>query len=57
MPLDAEPDPEGNVRVEWNKDRTPVAYVLRREELAGAQDGELYRPHWATCPDAEAWRK
>lgn len=67
MPVDADPHPQGNVmlardpRIPHEPDAPVVvrATVLRANQAAGARDaGELlYRSHFASCPNADAWRK
>jgi len=52
MPLDAEPDPEGLFYLERGDVTTvgpmdPTLYPNRKR----------YTSHFATCPDAEDWRK
>jgi hypothetical protein len=58
MPIDAEPADDGNVladlaqavgvvvpttELEWMKEQTPEEH--------------FYRSHFATCPDADGWRR
>lgn len=54
MPLDATPDPHGNIVI-----RDGLAVVLKLEEME--QDPSLgqrrFMPHWATCPYAVQHRK
>jgi len=64
MPLDAKPDPFGNVELSCDRSgrhprRKPVATVLAGLFLAEAQSAgrELFMPHHATCPQGDAWRK
>lgn len=62
IPLDAEPNPDGNVIIHEG-----VAIVLGPLELYQAQmatqvagidePNELYMPHHATCPDGAEWRR
>jgi hypothetical protein len=49
MPLDAEPNPAGNVRLTLTN-----AVVLRKDEV---YDGPRFMPHWATCPNADQHRR
>lgn len=54
MPLDAEPNPAGNVML-----ADGGAQVLGPLELSGLTDAEreeLRMPHHATCPDGAAWK-
>jgi len=58
IPLDIEPQADGNIRLAAALvyGGTPRAIVIpadRRGELAG----ELYRPHFATCPHAGEHRR
>lgn len=61
MPLNAEPDPEhGTVVLEDDLlGAGQIAHVLPIDAAARASvRGELvYVPHFATCPDADRWRK
>lgn len=63
MPLDAEPDPAGNVILTGEVRRTdhgsaPVAVVLgNTSELFGDPDTTRYMPHHASCPEAERFRR
>lgn len=58
MPLNAKPDPFGNVEVSGDTAR-PVATVLAGLFLEDARSTgrELYMPHHATCPQGRDWRK
>jgi hypothetical protein len=54
MPLDPEPNPEGNVAARVTS-RTPyglgrVCRVLAKDEQHDHQTEQLYMPHFATCP-------
>lgn len=53
MPLDAEPDPNGNVEL-VGEGMMEVA-VVHSQQSMGA--GVRYMPHHATCPDAAEWRR
>lgn len=63
MPVDADPTPDGVVertgRMQLSRQGTPVPVV---RVVPGAQQSLLddapdrYRPHHATCPDADQWR-
>jgi hypothetical protein len=51
MPLDADPTSDGTIVLDA---------AGRAEVLAGQQtldDRVRYTTHWATCPDAERWRR
>lgn len=53
MPLDATPDPAGNVVI-----RDGLAVVLTASEKAKPLDGKRrFLAHWATCPSAASHRK
>lgn len=56
MPVDAEPVDDGNVELAYNGSLAvpPVASVLTGPSLLG---GPLRKSHFATCPDAEEWRR
>jgi hypothetical protein len=55
MPLDAEPCPEGNVRL-FGDGRARV--LTNDERFAAIECGQrLYRSHFATCPNAKAHRR
>ena len=55
IPLDAEPNPDGNVMV-----ADGVAYVIvspaYRDMLRKLPGRTFYMPHHATCPQASEWR-
>lgn len=51
MPLDATPNPNGNVVI-----RDGLAVVLKLEELETATDRRRFMPHWATCEHAAKHR-
>lgn len=59
MIFDAEPAPDG----EWyfepgpRPDEPRAIGVGRSGALPLLGDGRLYRSHFATCPDAEEWRR
>ena len=58
MPLNAKPDPFGNVRVTGQAGaRSAWVLVGEKLEAARAADVCLYMPHHATCPEAGKWRK
>jgi hypothetical protein len=59
MPLDAEPDPKGNVKLSEQRGTTPRAAVLggtARDEAAERGE-QLYMPHHATCAFAKEFRR
>ncbi len=51
IPIDVEPNPEGNVLIEGDG----LAVVLPKE-AAARYTGEKFMVHWKTCPDAESFR-
>jgi len=55
MPLDVEPAEGGTIRIESGGQR-PTAVVLGPLELM-VETGPLYVSHFATCPDADGFRK
>lgn len=50
MPVDFDPDPEGNLELRRSGFDLVAVVVTPRP------DAVLYRPHFATCPDADEWR-
>lgn len=54
MPVDADPDPQGNIRLEQSTGDAPLTAVYTREWTAGA---ELYVSHFATCDQPKKWRR
>jgi hypothetical protein len=59
MPLDVAPDERGNIVLEQVEGEVEeVAFVLAGERLSAARGVEtLYTSHFATCPEADSWRK
>lgn len=59
MPVDAEPNPEGNVVLTENeKGLFASVRVAGSRGLAEARAaGPVYMPHHATCPDGRSWRR
>lgn len=55
IPLDPDPAPNGNIRLHTK----PECEVLSQAQIKQAkQDGvALYVSHFATCPEANRWRK
>jgi hypothetical protein len=51
MPLDATPNPDGNVVI-----RNGMAVVLKLPEME-TEKGRRFMPHWATCEYAAQHRK
>lgn len=59
MPVDATPDPRGNVAIE-QRGCAQVAVVVPAGSLRepGRVDPDaLHMPHWATCDHPEQWRR
>lgn len=52
-PINAEPDPTGNVILVGDAEY----YVLRRSDPTPPADIERYTAHHSTCPHAEQWRQ
>jgi hypothetical protein len=53
MPVDAEPTPEGNLRLFRKREGGTLSVVV----CAPGSQPRLFRPHFATCPDTESWRR
>ncbi len=51
MPLDATPNPAGNVVI-----RDGLAVVLKLDEFE-TEKGRRFMAHWATCPNAKSHKK
>lgn len=60
MPIDAYPLDDGNVVVHGDPQSVAGRLELSATVLgpleAHGHDGELYKSHFATCPDADAWK-
>lgn len=60
IPIDERPVADGNVIVTGNPrslaDRTTLTATVLGPLEALMHDGELYVTHFATCPDADAWK-
>jgi hypothetical protein len=58
MPLDPDPVPDGSVMVDLAQQ---AGLVLRGAMLAEVREQTpeepLYRSHFATCPQADEWRR
>ncbi len=57
MPVDAEPNPDGNVELLPPAPgmRAPQAIVHGQPQMM--TEGAIHMPHHATCPKADEWRK
>ena len=51
MPVDSAPHPRGNLMLHYDQGTWRVSVVPTYGP------GLRHRPHFATCPDAESWRK
>lgn len=51
MPVDAHPDAEGRLALSPGDPEPRVSYAF------GNGERSLHRPHFATCPDADSWRR
>jgi hypothetical protein len=51
LPVDADPDPSGSIRLHRSEGGDLLANV------GGTDDGPLYRSHFASCPDADHHRR
>ena len=56
MPLNAHPDPAGNVAVRTDATRTRIGRVLGKGQHAAGGE-TLYTPHFATCTNPRAHRR
>jgi len=56
MPVDAEPVPDGNIRLEHRGEgTTPLARVLTTTQRFGLTS--LRKSHFASCRDSDTWRQ
>ncbi len=56
MPLNADPDPDGNIRLEEHDDGRVECVVMNEMEMAD-YNGMRFKSHYATCPKAAKFRK
>jgi hypothetical protein len=56
MPLNATPDPAGNVAAGRDEDGLVVCRTLRKGEAAAPIE-QRFTSHYATCPQAGQWRR
>jgi hypothetical protein len=54
IPLDREPSIRGNVAIEEGRARVLTVLEQRQHASRGVP---RYMPHWATCSDADEWRR
>jgi hypothetical protein len=52
MPVDPDPDPQGNLTV-WATGEGWRVSVITED---WPESRPRFRPHFATCPDSESWR-
>jgi hypothetical protein len=52
MPVDAAPHQDGRLVLSWKEDGWQVRVAPHGGSLT-----QRHRPHFATCPDADSWRK
>lgn len=59
MPIDALPVTDGNIRLEQRaRPMPPLAYVCGATlDMLADDDGTRYKAHFATCPNADEWRR
>jgi hypothetical protein len=60
MPVDAEPRPDGNIKLEYEREGIFAIYVGKPDQdtLFESKTGaERYVSHFATCPNADQFRK
>lgn len=53
MPVEAEPVPDGTIRLWWDAGTLRCAVVRSNRDKFGKT---LYRSHFATCREADKWR-
>jgi hypothetical protein len=56
MPLDAEPTSAGAFVIEHEDSNDPLTRRLPND-AAATYTGDRYEAHWATCPNADEYRK
>jgi hypothetical protein len=58
MPIDVRPDPEGTIRLESSFEGMLALVLTGAELIAARRDHEqLYISHFATCPQADRFRR
>lgn len=58
MTVDAAPADGGNIRLEYRRgDVPPLAHVVPKVERGNYGDESWYTSHFATCPQADEWRR
>lgn len=57
MPVDAEPDPDGNILLHARPGRGPLAEVVPAGQDGLIAGEQLRLSHFATCPNADQHRR
>lgn len=57
MPVDAEPDDDGNVELVPNADPSLAPWAIVHATAPLVTTGTLHTPHHMTCPDAGDFRR
>jgi hypothetical protein len=57
MPLDRKPHPDGNVTTDDNGLVEVIQDPAERDRLRRHHGARFYRPHFATCPNADQHRR
>ena len=55
MPVDADPVEDGTFGL-FAEDGEVAAVFHTKARAREDWDGDLYKPHWATCPEASSFR-
>jgi len=55
MPVNAEPEPDGNVALDFRPGMDPLARILTVTRQFGVKN--LRKSHFADCPQAAKWRR
>lgn len=55
MPVDAEPDVQGNIMLEQSTAGAPPTAVYSKASLLSVD--ERHTSHFATCPQSDEWRR
>jgi hypothetical protein len=54
IPLDADPDDAGNIALDTSSLKAVAVFVA---DADGTDTRPRYRSHFASCPQAEGWRR
>ncbi len=57
MPLNFDADPDGNVTIAAGEHGLVATVLGPLEQILARDRAELFMPHHATCPHAEAWKR